>query len=369
MTVIAKEDVGQFYNDFYQFLSDCGIDSVKADVQYMVDTWISAKHRRELTETYLDSWVVSALRYFSIKAISCMSQTPQLLFHQQLPHNKPAMVARNSDDFYPDVPDSHPWHIFANAHNTLLTQHLNILPDWDMFQTDHEFAGFHAAARCLSGGPIYITDVPGNHNLEIINQITGTTTLGTTVIFRPSVLGKSIDAYIGYDEPNILKIGCYNGMAVTGTPILGVFNTSRQYLREIIPLSRFPGVLESSMYVVRAHRSGFVTPALKPDNPTAVIPVQLDVRDYDILTAFPVTWFDSETNGGIHVANLGLIEKMTGAAAIMASRSELQHNGRVVLSTWLKALGVLGKPSSSPSLFLNMRICFSMNDQFLIKEN
>ena len=128
-------------------MSDCGIDGVKTDVQYMIDTWVSAKHRRELTETYLDSWIISALRYFSFRAISCMSQVPQLLFLQQLPHNRPAMLARNSDDFYPGIPDSHPWHLFANAHNTLLTQHLNILPDWDMFQTDHEFAGFHAAAR------------------------------------------------------------------------------------------------------------------------------------------------------------------------------------------------------------------------------
>lgn len=343
MTVIAKEDVGKFYNDFYRFLSDCGIDGVKTDVQYMIDTWVSAKHRRELTEAYLDSWIISALRYFSIKAISCMSQAPQLLFLQQLPQNRPAMLARNSDDFYPDIPESHPWHLFANAHNALLTQHLNILPDWDMFQTDHEFAGFHAAARCLSGGPIYITDTPGRHNIDLIAEMTGPTPRGKTVIFRPSVVGRSIDAYTSYDEPAILKIGSYHGRAVTGTPLLGVFNISRRAVGELIPLSRFPGVSASNLYVVRAHHSGLVTSVVEPGSAAAILAVSLDVRDYEIFTAFPITRFDSETNGRIYVANLGLIGKMTGAAAITTNESELLHTGRVLLDTRLKALGILGK--------------------------
>ncbi|KAI1413246.1 glycoside hydrolase family 36 protein [Hypoxylon sp. FL1857] len=342
MTVIAKEDVGKFYDDFYRFLSDSGIDGVKTDVQYMVDTWVSAKLRRELTDSYLDSWMISSLRHFSIKVISCMSQAPQLLFRQQLRRNRPPMLVRNSDDFFPDIPDSHPWHLFTNAHNALLTQHLNILPDWDMFQTDHEFAGFHAAARCLSGGPIYITDVPGKHNIELINQMTGQTPRGKTVIFRPSVLGKSVNPYTSYDEPVILKIGSYHGRAVTGTPMLGIFNLSRQPLREVIALSEFPGVLSSMVYVVRAHRSGLVTPVLRHDSPTANLAVSLEVRGYDIYTAFPVTQFNSETNGRVDVANLGLVEKMTGAAAITTYESELLYNGRVFLDTRLKALGVLG---------------------------
>lgn len=343
MAIIAKEDVAKFYNDFYQFLSDCGVDGVKTDVQYMIDTWVSAKLRRELTATYLDTWMVAALRHFSIKAISCMSQAPQLLFYQQLSRNRPVMLARNSDDFYPDVPDSHPWHLFANAHNALLTQHLNILPDWDMFQTDHEFAGFHAAARCLSGGPIYITDVPGKHDTDIINQMTGPTPRGKTVIFRPSVVGKTTDVYTSYDEPAILKIGSYHGRAVTGTPMLGVFNTSRQPLRELIPLSNFPGVMPTMKYVVRAHRSGLVTRAVTPGSPAATLAVSLVVRDYDIFTAFPLTQFESETNGRIYIANLGLIGKMTGAAAITTYQSELLPAGRVFFDTRLKALGVLGR--------------------------
>ncbi|KAI1077419.1 glycoside hydrolase family 36 protein [Whalleya microplaca] len=347
ITVIAKEDVAKFYDDFYRFLSDSGIDGVKTDVQYMIDTWSSPKDRRELTSTYLDTWVISALKHFSIKAISCMSQAPQLLFREQLPRNRPAIVVRNSDDFFPDAPDSHAWHLWANAHNTLLTQYLNILPDWDMFQTDHEFGGFHAAARCLSGGPIYITDIPGKHKFDLISQMTGPTPRGKTVIFRPSVLGRSIDAYNSFGESTILKVGSYHGRAVTGTPMLGLFNTSKQALRELIPLSRFPGVVSSIKYVVRSHRSGVVTPVLHPSSLATLLAVRLDVRDYDIFTAFPLTQFDSETNVRVYTANLGLIEKMTGAAAITANDFEFLHTGKVFLDTRLKALGVLGVYISS----------------------
>lgn len=88
---------------------------------------------------------------------------------------------------------------------------MNILPDWDMFQTVHDYSGFHAAARCVSGGPIYITDVPGEHDVGLINQMTGLTPRGKTVIFRPSVLGKSIDQYVGYDDNSLLKVGAYHG--------------------------------------------------------------------------------------------------------------------------------------------------------------
>jgi hypothetical protein len=177
----------------------------------MLDTFVSAKDRSDLISTYLDAWTVSTLRHFSVKAISCMSQTPQILFHSQMPQNKPPLLVRNSDDFFPEIPTSHPWHIWTNAHNALFTQHLNVIPDWDMFQTVHDYSGFHAAARCVSGGPIYITDVPGQHDLDLISQMTGPTTKGKTVIFRPSVVGKSLDHYNGYDDDNLLLVGTYHG--------------------------------------------------------------------------------------------------------------------------------------------------------------
>jgi hypothetical protein len=92
----------------------------------MLDQLQSARDRRRMIRSYQDAWSIANLRYLGARAISCMSQAPQILFHSQLPSNKPRLCVRNSDDFFPEIDSSHPWHIFCNAYNSLYTQHLNV---------------------------------------------------------------------------------------------------------------------------------------------------------------------------------------------------------------------------------------------------
>lgn len=364
MTVVAKEDVDRFYDDFYRFLSKSGVDSVKTDAQYMMDTWADASARREHIKAYLDAWALSALRHFGLKAISCMSQNPQALFYSQMHQGRPAFLVRNSDDFFPEIPDSHPWHVWANAHNAILVKYLNVVPDWDMFQTVHDYSGFHAAARCVSGGPIYITDVPGHHNMDLIGQMTGTTTRGKTVIFRPSVLGRSISPYDDYHDDLLLKIGSYHGKyqtsiigfhtkvdlgaSETGTPIMAAFNVSARPLTEIISLSYIPGILANIKYVVRAHTTGKVSTPMQGGNQRSLITASLGVRGYEIFVAFPLTSFSGRKHEDLLVSNLGLLGKMTGCAAIVTNSANMMENGRILLDTRLKALGVLGECRTNP---------------------
>lgn len=131
------------------------------------------------------------------------------------------------------------------------------------------------------------------------------------------------------------------GAAVTGTGMIGLFNISSRPLTELISLESFPGIISSMKYVVRAHSSGRITAPLSPGLPALVLS-SLDVRGYDILTAYPVESFESETRGRVYAANLGLLGKMTGAAAIMGSDFDLERDGKVRLTTSLKTLGVLG---------------------------
>jgi hypothetical protein len=345
MTIVAQEDVQAFYNDFYTFLSSCDIDGVKTDGQYMLDTWTSPAIRRTLIPSYLDAWTLASLRHFQARVTSCMSQSPPILFHAQLPTIRPPIVYRNSDDYFPPVPDSHPWHVWANAHNALLTQHLNVLPDWDMFQTVHDYAGFHAAARCVSGGPVYITDVPGQHDLGLIRQMTVITPRGKTVVLRPSVLGRTMDAYVGYRERGggVLKIGAYHGRAELGTGIVGVLNVEEREVVDVLPLGRFPGVVEGGKYVVRAHTTGRVSPPLEVGEPKSLVTVSLGVRGYDVLCAYPLHAVKSATRGQLLLANLGLVGKMTGCAAVLRTVFEVRENGRMLVDVTLKALGVLGE--------------------------
>ncbi|KAK5129980.1 hypothetical protein LTR08_002573 [Meristemomyces frigidus] len=341
-TVVAAEDAKRMYADFYTFLSSVGVDAVKTDAQFFLDMLLHAPDRRSLITEYQDAWTLAHLRHFSSRAISCMSQSPQFLFHSQLPTNKPTLLVRNSDDFFPEVEASHPWHVYCNAFNSLLTQHLNVLPDWDMFQTSHPWAAFHAAARCVSGGPIYFTDEPGKHDIGLIKQFTAQTVRGGTVILRPGRVGKAMGAYEAYDGRALLKIGTYSGMARTGTGILGIFNVSGlESSREFVRLADFPGVAEDGEYIVGSFASGVFSPPMRSGEATAMVGLEMKAQGWDILTAYPLRAFTVHSQP-LSVALLGLVGKMTGSAAIVNSDAYVEAGGRLRIWVSLKALGVLG---------------------------
>jgi hypothetical protein len=339
-TVVDPSDAKRMYSDFYAFLSDSGIDAVKTDAQFFLDLLLHAPDRREMMLEYQDAWTLAHLRHFSSRAISCMSQFPQALFHSQLPQFKPRLLVRNSDDFFPAVEASHPWHIFCNAHNSVFTQHLNVLPDWDMFQTSHAWAGFHAAARCVSGGPIYFTDTPGEHDISLIRQMTAQTPRGKTVILRPHRIGKAMEVYNAYDAKAVLKVGTFVGMAGKGTGLLGCFNVSPAKLKELVKLEDFPGT-ESGEYVVGSFCEGRFSAPMACGGDQSMVHLSLEPRSWDILSASPAHAF---TLHGIEVkvAMLGLLGKMTGAAAVTNCDLYIETNGRLRIWTSLKAFGTMG---------------------------
>ena len=341
-TVVAAEDARQMYLDFYAFLKESGIDAVKTDAQFFLDMLVHAPDRRNLINEYQDAWTIAHLRHFSSRAISCMSQFPQSLFHSQLPRNKPRLLVRNSDDFFPEVEASHAWHIFCNAHNSLFTQHLNALPDWDMFQTSHDWASFHGAARCVSGGPIYITDKPGEHDIKLIRAMTAQTVQGKTTILRPQMIGRTVGSvYNSYDSKAILKIGTFVGRKGTGTGILGCFNVSSQTLSEFVHLEDFPGTDDSVEYVLGSFNTGQVSRPMKRGGKDAVVHHELGKRECDIVSAYALQSFPVHAKD-LSVACMGLLGKMTGSAAVANSDFYVETNGRLRIWVSLKALGVLG---------------------------
>ncbi len=83
-------------------------------------------------------------------------------------------VWRNSDDFFPRKSSSaQQTHVHTNAINNLWTGTF-ALPDWDMFQSHHRWAEFHASARALSGGPIYVCDKPARQNFNVLRRLAST---------------------------------------------------------------------------------------------------------------------------------------------------------------------------------------------------
>ncbi|KAH8086120.1 galactinol-sucrose galactosyltransferase [Aureococcus anophagefferens] len=89
---------------------------------------------------------------------------------EQLYRYASTALARASDDFYPREAPSWRWHLTACAYNSLLLSPI-VLPDWDMFQSDHPAAWLHAAARANSGGPVTVSDKPGAHDDAVLRAL------------------------------------------------------------------------------------------------------------------------------------------------------------------------------------------------------
>jgi hypothetical protein len=85
---------------------------------------------------------------------------------------------------------------------------------------------------------------------------------------------------------------------------------------------------------------------MKAVDPRSLIRITLKTRGFDILSAFSLHGILTGAEGKAEttwIANLGLLGKMTGAAAIVSSDLKLEENGKISIETSLKALGVLGK--------------------------
>lgn len=225
-------------------------------------------------------------------------------------------------------------------------EHLNVLPDWDMFQTDHLWSTFHGAARCLSGGPIYITDIPGKHDVSLIHQITATTIDGRSIILRPDTIGRTSEIYVAHAEARLLRVETNHQTA----SIIGLFNVGLTSLREMVNIALMPGVVDGESYVIRPCSSGAISgPYSKSDN-LPIFEVEIAERGFEILTASPV-----HTCGRTAFSVLGLLGKMTGAAAIRSlSISKPAESSQVEINVGLKALGSLGT-NTSPLELANRR--------------
>lgn len=273
-----------------------------------------------------------------------MSQVPQILFHSQLPTSRPRFTVRNSDDFFPNEPSSHSWHIFCNAHNSVLTQYLNVIPDWDMFQTNHLYSAFHAAARCVSGGPICFTDKPGEHNVDLIDRVTARAPV-KRIILRPDV-GKSTQVYHAHKDQAFCRIGTICGPKDIGSSILGIYNVGNSLHSEMVALKDFINVLSNRRYIVHAHISGRIASPLRLEDDDRLMLLPLEHWGFEILTAHALQSFAFANGHPTHcteIAVLGLLDKMTGAAAVGNVQMVFDGNPiRLRVKVNMKALGTLG---------------------------
>jgi raffinose synthase len=68
------------------------------------------------------------------------------------------------------MPETHGAHLYTNAQVGLWFGEF-MHPDWDMFQSHHEWGAFHAAGRAISGGPVYVSDRPQETRFDVLRKL------------------------------------------------------------------------------------------------------------------------------------------------------------------------------------------------------
>lgn len=303
--LVHPNDIHRWYQEFYDYLASEGIDMVKVDNQAMLEFFTEGKVGNVAAmKAYQQALQGASQTHFEGNLINCMSNTNDVAFHLST-----SGIWRNSDDFYPKKPASRQAdHVVHNAYNNLWTSTF-VWGDWDMFQTTHEHAVFHAMARSISGSPVYVSDKADAHDFGIIRKIS----LSGGRALRFGDPSQPVFDCLFRDprsEEVLLKV--YNQNAGIGT--LALFNChsdDRTEEREELLFSSVTDKIRSSdtyqlpgeEHVFYGHSAGLLGVLEK----TEAIEVDLAPMKSEIVTVSPIQ------NG---VAPIGLKDKYASAAAI-----------------------------------------------------
>ncbi|CAI9781055.1 unnamed protein product [Fraxinus pennsylvanica] len=174
--LVHPDQAEEFYDSMHSYLSKVGITGVKVDVIHTLE-YVSEDYggRVGLAKAYYKGLSKSLAKNFNGSGlISSMQQCNDffLLGTQEI------SMGRVGDDFWFQDPNGDPmgvyWlqgvHMIHCAYNSLWMGQF-IQPDWDMFQSDHLCAKFHAGSRAISGGPVYVSDSVGGHDFNLLKKL------------------------------------------------------------------------------------------------------------------------------------------------------------------------------------------------------
>ncbi|GAB2269797.1 hypothetical protein Dimus_004715 [Dionaea muscipula] len=174
--LVPPELAGEMYEGLHAHLEAVGIDGVKVDVIHVLEMLCEEYGGRvNLAKEYYKALTASVRKHFKGNGvIASMEHCNDFM----LLGTEAISLGRVGDDFWCTDPNGDPngtfWlqgcHMVHCAYNSLWMGNF-IQPDWDMFQSTHPCAEFHAASRAISGGPIYVSDCVGQHNFPLLKRI------------------------------------------------------------------------------------------------------------------------------------------------------------------------------------------------------
>lgn len=316
---VPPERAGAFYDAFHAYLAGQGVDGVKVDNQCSLEYSAAGLGGRvRLARAYRSAMEQSSRRHFAGRLINCMSCSNEMFYLAA-----DSALMRTSTDFWPTRPETHGAHVYTNAQVAMWFGQF-VHPDWDMFQSGHPMGEYHAAARAISGSPVYVSDKPDAHNFGVLRKLVCAdgTVLRCAGIARPSPDSLFRDPT---REDALLKIFNHNEHGA----VLGVFHAryadgTAGPIEGSMSVADVPG-LAPGAYAVQSHRSGEVR-VLGPEDAWAV---RLERGQWDIFTIVPL-------HEGRAV--IGLADKYNSGGAVQGLRHEasrtvfrLRDGGRLAM--------------------------------------
>lgn len=92
-----------------------------------------------------------------------------------------------------------------------------IQPDWDMFQSDHVCAKFHAGSRAICGGPVYLSDNVGSHDFDLIKKLVFPDGTIPKCTHFPLPTRDCLFRNPLFDQKTVLKIWNFNKVSISLT--------------------------------------------------------------------------------------------------------------------------------------------------------
>jgi len=320
-----EADLEKFYTHLHTPLVEAGVDGVKVDVQSGVSSaGDGVGGGPHISKLYMKAMEASVAKRFrsdngAVNCINCMCHSTENVYR-----HKETSVARASEDFFPDRPESHTAHLVNVAYNSLFLGEI-CLPDWDMFHSKHESAALHAAARAIGGCPVYVSDKPGEHDPTLLKKLV----LPDGSLVRAKQPGRPtrdcLFADVTADGETALKIWNVNtlGGVVGAFNVQGVawnFDTHENEVLNASPSSLTTTVKPYDIeylrdtpgpFVAWRHRTGTVE--FLEDGGCAV-KANLKHREWEIFTIVPV-----EMKGSLMWAPVGLPDMMNSGGALQTS--------------------------------------------------
>ncbi len=328
--LIDPEQAEDFYEGIHSYLHSQGADMLKIDGQSAMDLFTYGKTGQgSAMKKYQRAMQKSARKYFNGEVILCMSNSIDVAYNMQFTN-----CWRNSYDYVPSDMKSQREHIYINAMNAMWSSAFS-LPDWDMFQSHSAGAEFHAAARAISGGPVYICDYPGKQNFDIIWRLI--TSDGKTLrCVQPALPSADCifeDCRFGSKPLKIINMNKYSG-------VVGVFDCSSEAKCGTVSANDVCELEGGSFCVYFVKKRSLITVSSSRS-----VDVELGDDGYELLHFIPIV------NG---VAPVGLTDKFNCPAAITeleyfkgGCRIELSDGGNIGAYCRKKPKGVYlnGRPT------------------------